>query len=234
MPDTQPDLAESVTDSTDSSTSISTASTRQTSIDSMSYVASIDSARRRKRTDSVDEDHQSLGEKPSQMKRIYKAEELAKRDTIQFSIISSTKKSSHARAEREAKPIPRLNLNPGPGLASIKTSVVTGHGVLSTVAATHNTADKLSPLKPVPSNTATYFIIAHDQRVQSLMDKHCIAKGTQLEIARGITQNLWKWSDIDEEKIQQLRGSHLKSIMKVASVLGKTNVSRLPNFTDAW
>jgi RNA-dependent RNA polymerase len=49
-------------------------------------------------------------------------------------------------------------------------------------------------------------IIAHDKDVQLLMDSMQISWGVQWEIARGVSKNVWKWSDVTREKLDLLKG----------------------------
>lgn len=218
-------------DSTESSTSIDTVSTAQTSVESGSVSTSGDCARRRKRTESLDMDcHLSAGN-PAQMMRIYESE--IRRETNQTASVTS-KVLSHTHATKNVRPLPRL-INPGPATASTEMSTVTGHGQLGpAVIKVNDIASMVSPVTVIPSSASDIFIIAHDQHVQSLMDKYRIAKGVQLEIARGITQNTWRWTDVTEKRIQQLVGSHKENIGKVAGVLGKSDPGGTATNAKTW
>lgn len=62
-------------------------------------------------------------------------------------------------------------------------------------------------------------IIAHDRGVQVLMDKMNIAWGTQYEIARGVSDGRWNWSDVTPQKLKRLRGNNLEVASTVEAVL---------------
>lgn len=68
-------------------------------------------------------------------------------------------------------------------------------------------------------------IIAHDPRVQALLDKLEIAWGTQFEIARGVLSGSWTWDDVTEDLLEQLRGSNAESAVKVRPVLKQAAIS---------
>ncbi|RDB19363.1 putative RNA-dependent RNA polymerase SHL2 [Hypsizygus marmoreus] len=61
-------------------------------------------------------------------------------------------------------------------------------------------------------------IIAHDTRIQGLLDAAKIAWGVQYELARGVTNGQWSWSDV-EPKIEALKGPNAKSANKVRSLM---------------
>ena len=54
-------------------------------------------------------------------------------------------------------------------------------------------------------------IIAHDGRLQSEMDKRGIAWGVQLDIAQGVTNGLWSWSNITSGMPDKLRGTNAQA-----------------------
>lgn len=53
---------------------------------------------------------------------------------------------------------------------------------------------------------STYQIIAHNVRVQSLMDAHGLAWAVQWEIARGISNGWWRWEDVTPGRLHELPG----------------------------
>jgi len=78
-------------------------------------------------------------------------------------------------------------------------------------------------------------IIAHDKEVQQRMDSMRISWGVQWEIARGVSRNVWKWSDVTREKLDLLKGPNAEAAPKVAHVM-KTGVapSALPRNVELW
>jgi hypothetical protein len=78
-------------------------------------------------------------------------------------------------------------------------------------------------------------IIAHDKEVQLLMDSIQISWGVQWEIARGVSRNVWKWSDVTREKLELLRGPNAEAAPKVAHVM-KTGQAppTLPQNLELW
>ncbi|KAL4242325.1 hypothetical protein ABKN59_011950, partial [Abortiporus biennis] len=62
-------------------------------------------------------------------------------------------------------------------------------------------------------------IIAHDNRVQGLMDKYNLSWGTQYEIARGVCDGRWTWDEITSGMIQALQGSNADAVPKVSVVI---------------
>ena len=61
-------------------------------------------------------------------------------------------------------------------------------------------------------------IIAHDARIQALLDKEQISWGTQFELARGITTGRWSWDEV-ERNISKLRGPNVQSAYRVQNVM---------------
>ena len=70
-----------------------------------------------------------------------------------------------------------------------------------------------------PAHHHDLVIIAHDARVQALMDKLEIAWGTQFEIARGVSSGKWSWEDVTEDLLQKLRGTNADSAPRVHPVI---------------
>ncbi|KAI0095023.1 RNA dependent RNA polymerase-domain-containing protein [Irpex rosettiformis] len=77
----------------------------------------------------------------------------------------------------------------------------------------------------VSSPGGNIYIVAHDRRVQGLMDSFNISWGTQYEIARGISDGRWEWSEITVEKLKQLKGKSQDAASRVSSVLMDTSDS---------
>lgn len=71
--------------------------------------------------------------------------------------------------------------------------------------------------EPLCEDKQTAYIIAHDQRVQELMDKHELAWGVQYEIARTVNNGQYEWDNITEDMIKGLRGSNCEAAHKVRS-----------------
>ncbi|CAL1694877.1 unnamed protein product [Somion occarium] len=71
-----------------------------------------------------------------------------------------------------------------------------------------------------PSQLGTY-VIAHDDLVQSQMDRHKLAWGVQYEIARGVSNRRWTWKEVTLDKIRQLQGDNTKACEVPAIILGK-------------
>lgn len=80
----------------------------------------------------------------------------------------------------------------------------------------------------VKGDDSRYSLIAHDLRTQRLMDAKHISRGAQFEIARGVSQGNWQWTDVTEEKIGLLQGSNADSAWKVAHVMRSRNLSSAP------
>ena len=77
-------------------------------------------------------------------------------------------------------------------------------------------------------STKDLVFITHDSRVQALFDELEIAWGTQFEIARGVLNDSWTWDDVTEDKLHQLRGSNVESIVHVRRVLKELTKSEAP------
>ena len=63
--------------------------------------------------------------------------------------------------------------------------------------------------------------LAHNREVQALMDGHNIARGVQVELARGVTQGWWGWNEITPTVLEQLRGSNAEVANKISTIIGK-------------
>lgn len=62
-------------------------------------------------------------------------------------------------------------------------------------------------------------MIEHDQEVQKKFDAMGISWGVQYELARGVTANLWTWSEINTDQLQKLQGTNVEAAYRVAHVM---------------
>lgn len=67
-------------------------------------------------------------------------------------------------------------------------------------------------------------IIAHNTEVQRWFDELRIPWGAQYEVARGVTDGRWSWSDVTRAKVGQLQGKNAEAAPRVAAAI--TGVSR--------
>lgn len=75
-----------------------------------------------------------------------------------------------------------------------------------------------------------HHIIAHDSRVQAEMDLRKNSWGVQYEIARGVSNGHFTWSDVTPEKLDLLKGPTAEAAPKVYDViLGRQSFTRLVN-----
>jgi hypothetical protein len=70
---------------------------------------------------------------------------------------------------------------------------------------------------PIGVNLETC-LIAHDARIQALLDKKEISWGVQFELARGVTTGQWTW-DAVESKIGELTGRNVDAAYRVRNVM---------------
>lgn len=63
------------------------------------------------------------------------------------------------------------------------------------------------------------YVIAHDARVQKLMDKYELSWGVQYELARGVSDGRWTWENITESEVRKLCGSNQNSAGSVSAVM---------------
>ena len=68
-------------------------------------------------------------------------------------------------------------------------------------------------------------ILAHDQEVQNKLDAMGISWGVQYELARGVTANLWTWSEINTDQLQKLKGNNVEAAYRVAHVMRNRPIS---------
>lgn len=52
-----------------------------------------------------------------------------------------------------------------------------------------------------------------------------ISWGVQYELARGVTANLWTWSEINPDQLQKLKGTNVEAAYRVANVMRNRPVS---------
>ncbi|KAI6136111.1 RNA dependent RNA polymerase-domain-containing protein [Pisolithus sp. B1] len=80
-------------------------------------------------------------------------------------------------------------------------------------------ADPFSGSQILDADTLDPYIIAHDQRVQSLLDRKRVPWGTIFELARGVTNGSWLWSDITGEYVDQLCGTNAETAPRVSKII---------------
>jgi RNA-dependent RNA polymerase len=61
--------------------------------------------------------------------------------------------------------------------------------------------------------------VAHNRRIQDLMERRKLSWGVQLQIARGITQDIWTWEKISPETLDKLKGPAALAAPKVKEVI---------------
>jgi hypothetical protein len=61
--------------------------------------------------------------------------------------------------------------------------------------------------------------VAHNRRIQDLMERRELSWGVQLQIARGITQGIWTWEEISPEALDKLKGPAALAAPKVKEVI---------------
>lgn len=88
-------------------------------------------------------------------------------------------------------------------------------------------ADPSSDSQTLDADALDPYIIAHDQRVQSLLDKKRVPWGTIFELARGVTNGSWLWSEVTGDYLDQLCGTNAETAPRVSQIMtGKwTNMS---------
>jgi hypothetical protein len=74
-----------------------------------------------------------------------------------------------------------------------------------------------------------YHFIAHDHTKQAIMDAKHLSRGVQFEIARGVSQGNWDWSDVTPKKLGLLEGTNADAAWKVAHVMQSRNLSSVPH-----
>ena len=72
-----------------------------------------------------------------------------------------------------------------------------------------------------------FFLIAHDQILQEVMDNYRLPWGVQYELARGVTKGLWTWEAVDS-KIRQLKASVNKDAILAPSFVFDIMLGREP------
>jgi RNA-dependent RNA polymerase len=76
--------------------------------------------------------------------------------------------------------------------------------------------------------------IAHCENAQALFDKHELAWGTVFELARGVTRGMWKFQDMTEPRLQQLKGTNTQSAWKVATVMADKVPFTMRAHSELW
>ncbi|KAI5121840.1 hypothetical protein M0805_003273 [Coniferiporia weirii] len=223
VPDTQTtsNQPSTTSGSGSSGSSFSSAITVSTAITSVCSDSLPESPRRRKRIDSFDGEcrRPPLPAINTHLHTAAPKSDLFLQGPMAESPTSLTVTASYARESKKSRPIQRNPRNPGHSSAVIGTSAVTTNGIVQSKPLDISIPAAKSPVKTSPPDSEP-FIIAHDNQAQALLDKHCIHKGIQFEIARGVTQQWWTWSDITEEKVLQLKGSNAEKAGKVGDVVG--------------
>ncbi|KAH8094650.1 RNA dependent RNA polymerase-domain-containing protein [Cristinia sonorae] len=74
--------------------------------------------------------------------------------------------------------------------------------------------------------------IAWDKDVQDRMDANNLAWGVQYEIARGVSDGSWLWSNVTEEIIRDLRGSNAEAAPKVDKLLNRSKGRSVVGFNE--
>ncbi|TDL26400.1 hypothetical protein BD410DRAFT_763609 [Rickenella mellea] len=94
--------------------------------------------------------------------------------------------------------------------------------LLSNVPHTENIGAKTIDPRHNPNVTSDdpdYVIIAHEMDVQQAMEARKLPWAVQWEIARGISQGTWSWSDVTESKLDKLKGSNAEAAPLVAETI---------------
>ena len=93
----------------------------------------------------------------------------------------------------------------------------------------------LSFLDVVSGGDLPVYIVAHDCEVQKLMDARRICWGAQWNIALGVSNGLWDWSDITASKLDLLQGSNVEAAWKVSSVILSEAIPQVaPGSLEIW
>ena len=68
-----------------------------------------------------------------------------------------------------------------------------------------------------------YVFIAHDTKVQELMDEGGLSWGAQYEIARGVCNGWWTWQNVEQrhERFSALPSCNQQSAPLVAEIMGR-------------
>jgi RNA-dependent RNA polymerase len=93
----------------------------------------------------------------------------------------------------------------------------------------------LSFLNIVAGGDLPFFVVAHNDDVQKLMDARHICWGAQWNIARGVSNGLWKWSDVTASKLDLLQGSNVEAAWKVSSIILSQEIPQVaPRELEMW
>ena len=93
----------------------------------------------------------------------------------------------------------------------------------------------LSFLDVVSGGDLPVYIVAHNCEVQKLMDARRICWGAQWNIALGVSNGLWDWSDVTASKLDLLQGSNVEAAWKVSSVIRSEAVPQVaPGSLEIW
>lgn len=84
------------------------------------------------------------------------------------------------------------------------------------------------------ADTLDPYIIAHDQYIQSLLDKKRVPWGTIFELARGVTNGSWLWSDVTGERVDQLCGTNAETAPRVSNVMTGKRTNASAEAMEVW
>ncbi|GJE86474.1 RNA dependent RNA polymerase [Phanerochaete sordida] len=87
------------------------------------------------------------------------------------------------------------------------------------------------PAPSVAPRPEDYIQIAHDSGVQKLLDKEHIPWAVQYELARGVSNDHWKWADVTQERVKALAGPANSNPQCIERAMGKRNLGLNP---DIW
>ena len=124
-------------------------------------------------------------------------------------VLTSSSDQAHPSASTS---IPPLN-------SQTEVQPISGGPTTSTKPPPEPVVLDLDFLKIVAGGDLPFCIVAHDDEVQNLMDARHICLGAQWDIARGVSNGLWKWSDVTSSKLDLLRGSNVEAAWKVSSIM---------------
>ncbi|KAI5998175.1 RNA dependent RNA polymerase-domain-containing protein [Pisolithus albus] len=95
-------------------------------------------------------------------------------------------------------------------------------------------ADPSSDGQTLDADTLDPYIIAHDQRVQSLLDKKRVPWGTIFELARGVTNGSWLWSDVTADYLDQLCGTNAETAPRVSQIMTGKRTKMSVEAMEVW
>ncbi|KAI6015621.1 RNA dependent RNA polymerase-domain-containing protein [Pisolithus marmoratus] len=78
------------------------------------------------------------------------------------------------------------------------------------------------------------YIIAHDERIQPLLDQKQVPWGTIFELARGVTNGSWRWSEVTGERLDQLCGTNAETAPRVSNIVTGKWTSTSTEAMEVW